>query len=316
MTLADINAFIAQSYQTYRPLEQSLPTRRIAHRRKSSLSDTRQMLSPYGLPLPKPPAPPGEAKPKKVSLQTKYERTQKSSTSSYLTVASDEAGMPVSTISTPSRPPLSAMFAQFTVPPSPAPVLSDLPFSPFLPQLNGAKSPEVQSSPVKKDDAHAATERRRVNSGARRAALGWGRRRNSDGPTKVEQMARAYEQVTAASRAHEVASLSFASAHAKNTTGSKSAVQMSRKTPSPLAQEVKEDVPPVPTAPTEAAQPARAASQKKSKAMLPPKAKRAALTTIVNGSHAAAGPSTGLKIKAATESRSTDSQRNEGKTQA
>jgi len=314
MTLADVNAFIAKSHQIYRPLEQTAPARRVAHRRKSSLSDARQMLSPYGLPLPKPPAPPGETKPKKVSLQTKYERTQKSSTSSYLTAASDDAGTSVSAISTPSRPPLSSMFAQFAreLPPSPPPVLANLPFTPFALPLDNLKAAAPQPSPAKQE-SQASTERPRVDSGARRAALGWGRRRNSDGPTKVEQMARVYEQVAAASRAQEVASMSFSALAAKHRSGSESAVQMPRMMPSPLAQEIQDDVPPISSAPAPAT---RAPQQSKSTTILPPKMRRPALAPVVNGAKAALGPSTGLKVKSSNERRSTGSQRAEGKLQA
>ena len=210
MTNDEIVKFLAQSAQAYKPLEQ-LDNARV-HRRKSSLGQ-RQMFSPYGLPLPKPPSV-TENKPK-MSLITKFERT-KSSTSSG---CSWDNGAVLD--STPTRAPLSAVFAQFAqLPASPARAPISAPIhgssgpSPFaaLTSLDanvfGSKgsTPPIGTSTSdakmqaamakgKRDSAPLPEERRsRVDSDARRVALGWGRRRNSDGPTKVEQMARKYEE--------------------------------------------------------------------------------------------------------------------------
>jgi serine/arginine repetitive matrix protein 2 len=198
---AEIATFLAKSSQAYKPLEQ-LPQGRTAHRRKSSLSDARLLTSPYGLPLPKPPQPYAtvsalskkvplglpQPKPhniipdkKKGSLQTKYERTN-SSTSSHFSGISDEDPIP--------PPPVSAVFAKFTreLPVSPPPKLAAVtPFSPF--QLPGFESTGKMKSDVSSDEKareKAEMEKReRVDSNVRRVALGWGRRRNSDGPVKV-----------------------------------------------------------------------------------------------------------------------------------
>lgn len=159
--------FLTQSAQLYKPLEQQLPK---AHRRKSSLAEARVSLSPYGLPLPKAPTHGGQAQKPRMSLITKFERTN-SATSSHF--AEDDM--------TPA--PSSAIFAQFTRehPPSPPPSLKNLPvMSPFKLNLDL----RTGYSPQSKKDAEQE-KRNRVDSVARRQALGWGKRRNSDGPAKV-----------------------------------------------------------------------------------------------------------------------------------
>ena len=178
-TFQEIVDFLAQSAATYKPLEQ-LPNARSAHRLESSLSKSRSLISPYGLPLPKPNEPePGVHKPK-TSLLTKFERTHSTPATSSTFTWSDEdcsPGLPPA--------PLSAVFAQFAreIPPSPPPTLAAVtPFSPF--RLS------VFDIAQKDGDKNKETRRSRVTSFARRQALGWGRRRNSDGPTKVEALAR------------------------------------------------------------------------------------------------------------------------------
>lgn len=166
-TQNEIMHFLTQSAAMFQPLEQQLPK---AHRRKSSLADARVSLSPYGLPLPKPPVHGGKQQ-KRMSLITKFERTN-SATSSHFSEDDLSSG------------PSSAIFAQFVRehPPTPPPCLKKLPeMSPFKFNLalNTGYSPEPKSNTTDKMD------RARVNSVVRRQALGWGKRRNSDGPAKV-----------------------------------------------------------------------------------------------------------------------------------
>lgn len=195
MSYDEIAQFIAKSAEAYRPLEQLPIGRNFApRRRKSSLSQARQFLSPYGLPLPRPPIVPREQRPK-MSLPTKFERTR-SSTGSQFTIESDA---PTSAVSTPSRGPLSAVFAQFAreVPSSPLSVphtASSATIAPSATYLHAQKAESILSGSPK-NDVYSAAGRQRVNSKARRQALGWGRRRNSDGPTKVEQMSRVFERM-------------------------------------------------------------------------------------------------------------------------
>jgi serine/arginine repetitive matrix protein 2 len=160
-----------------------------AHRRKSSLSEARASLSPYGHPLARPPIhggatqahvfsrPPvklqvateGQPQKKRVSLITKFERTNSAASSHF---PSDDE---------PVSQPSSAIFAQFTreTPPTPPPVLMELPsMSPFKLNLSTGYSP-------KKPPVGEKEKRSRVDSEVRRQALGWGKRRNSDGPAKV-----------------------------------------------------------------------------------------------------------------------------------
>lgn len=159
--------FLTESAVMFKPLEQQLPK---AHRRKSSLADARVSLSPYGLPLPKPPVHGGQQQKPRGSLITKFERTN-SATSSHF--SDDEM----------SSGPSSAIFAQFVRdhPPTPPPCLKKLPeMSPFKfnLQLKTGYSPESKKQVSKSDRA-------RVDSVVRRQALGWGKRRASDGPAKV-----------------------------------------------------------------------------------------------------------------------------------
>jgi serine/arginine repetitive matrix protein 2 len=182
-----ISEFLAQSAMKFGSLEQSkLPK---AHRRKSSLSEARASLSPYGHLLARPPIhggttahvfsrPPvklqvateGQPQKKRVSLITKFERTNSAASSHF---PSDDE---------PVSQPSSAIFAQFTreTPPTPPPVLMELPsMSPFKLNLS------TGYSPVKKPLDKEKEKRSRVDSEVRRQALGWGKRRNSDGPAKV-----------------------------------------------------------------------------------------------------------------------------------
>lgn len=191
-TTDEIAAFLAQSSQTYKPLEQ-LPVGRIAHRRKSSLSDFRSICSPYGLPLPKP-APVNKPK---MSLTTKYEK--KSSTGSKASTtpsAFSFAFFPDDVPEAPLSAPISAPFATGSVPfaretPwSPPPKIAAFkPISPFqLPVLDtfGARKyleDKTKVNNVKK--ANEQSERKRVDSKAKRQALGWGRKTDSDGPEMV-----------------------------------------------------------------------------------------------------------------------------------
>ncbi|WWD19225.1 hypothetical protein CI109_103683 [Kwoniella shandongensis] len=187
-TTEEIAAFLAQSTQAYKPLNQLPLGRGIAHRRKSSLSDSRALCSPYGLPLPKPSAPINKPK---MSLTTKYEK--KNSTSSSTSASSTFAfAFPDDVPEPPSAPPLSAVFAAFAreTPPTPAPKIA--PFQSLSPLTLSSPTPDAfglrkqleveqnKTAKEKEDDS-----RPRVTSNARRAALGWGRRRNSDGPEKV-----------------------------------------------------------------------------------------------------------------------------------
>ena len=175
-------AYIAQSTAAFAPLtQQQLPK---AHRRKSSLSEARASLSPYGHPLARAPvhngvshftqfatapvfaaAQEGQPQKKRPSLQTKFERTNSATSSHFPT--DDEA------VSQPT----SAIFAQFTreTPPTPPPSLMEIPsMSPF--KMSTGYSPKEE---VVKD------MRPRVDSEVRRQKLGWGKRGNSDGPARV-----------------------------------------------------------------------------------------------------------------------------------
>ncbi|WRT68579.1 uncharacterized protein IL334_005557 [Kwoniella shivajii] len=180
-TTKEIAAFLAQSSQAYKPLDQ-LPIGKIAHRRKSSLSESRFLRSPYGLPLPKPENP---IKKPKMSLTTKYEK--KNSTSSTISSSSAFAfAFPLhdDVPEAPSAPPLSAAFAQFsgsTPPPlatfRPTTVISE------VSDIFGVRK-HLEVLDVT-EQTEGDKKRNRVTSSARREALGWGRRRNSDGPEKT-----------------------------------------------------------------------------------------------------------------------------------
>ncbi|WWC63483.1 uncharacterized protein I303_106086 [Kwoniella dejecticola CBS 10117] len=205
-TPAEIALFLAQSSQAYKPLDQiPLGRSKIAHRRKSSLSDSRAMLSPYGLPLPRPP--PEVQKPKS-SLTTKYQK--KGSTSSTISATSAFAfAFPFpddAPASDPALAPAPSVFDQFAKPTSTvlsASTIADSasagkteskPFSPFswtLPSSDKKEGSTSISAPVdhfgvkrflEPDTRETDQKRNRVTSTARRQALGWGRRRNSDGP--------------------------------------------------------------------------------------------------------------------------------------
>ncbi|ORX38363.1 hypothetical protein BD324DRAFT_620565 [Kockovaella imperatae] len=215
-TVRGIMDFLAKSQATYRPLEekQSSGNGVVADRRKSSFKEVRPLMSPYGLPLPKsasqvPQRPKG-------SLQTKFERTNSSASTnsrlsfgpdgiseacgpgSGLTPRSSSSTSPFAALFPELVPPPSAIFAQFTreLPPSPPPILPSHAFTPFrLPpmkmRLSSPASPQTTTTEVQ--EVMQDTKRSRVTSSARRKALGWGRRRNSDGPTQVESLARGAE---------------------------------------------------------------------------------------------------------------------------
>ncbi|WVW85433.1 hypothetical protein I302_107471 [Kwoniella bestiolae CBS 10118] len=193
-TTEEIAAFLAQSTQSYKPLDQ-LPLGKIAHRRKSSLSDSRGLCSPYGLPLPKPNQVINKPK---MSLTTKYEK--KNSTSSTISASSAFAfafPFPEDVPEAPPVPaqPIPAVFAQIVndtdthTPPSPPKAAPAFNFN--LPSARMTTSTVdhfgikyiLESDTSTKEESEK--KRNRVTSTARRAALGWGRRRNSDGPEKT-----------------------------------------------------------------------------------------------------------------------------------
>ncbi|WVQ79720.1 hypothetical protein IAT38_001820 [Cryptococcus sp. DSM 104549] len=205
-TSDEIAAFLAQSSQAYKPLDQ-LPMGRTAHRRKSSLSDARALCSPYGLPLPKP-APINKPK---MSLTTKYEKkmstgSKASSTPSAFHFAFFPDDVPEAPCEPhlPTPAPASAVFARFAreTPASPPPTLAPFkPVSPFqFPVLDAfGLRKQLEEDKVKKlgkaavlsedkENGSGRTKRARVDSKARRQALGWGRRRDSDGPEKTVGM--------------------------------------------------------------------------------------------------------------------------------
>lgn len=220
LTNDEVTEFLARSTAAYQPLEQRLPTGRTAHRRKSSLSDSRAMISPYGLPLPKPTQP---NKPKG-SLTTKFERSNSSggstapsavsSTFSFIHHAQTQSHNQPQTRVYDSAPapgsagqPSSSIFSKWAreVPPTPPATaetfgsLSPIPFS--LPAFDAFGLQHAQKRLEDEAKARASADagvvsgpgsgsgsgsgRCRVTSQARRQALGWGRRRNSDGPAKV-----------------------------------------------------------------------------------------------------------------------------------
>lgn len=243
-TQDEIVRFLTESAAMYKPLEQQLPK---AHRRKSSLSDARVALSPYGMPLARPPTHGGQPQQKpRRSLISKFERTNSATSSHFseadissITDSDGRAQIPRHSLLTkfertnsatsshfsetdvaflgsedgrPQKPrrslltkfertnsaasshfssedevapssATSAIFAQFVRdhPPTPPPRISKLPeMSPFKFNLDL----NAGSSPVSKQHADQ-DKRNRVNSSVRRQALGWGKRRNSDGPVKV-----------------------------------------------------------------------------------------------------------------------------------
>ncbi|WWC71395.1 uncharacterized protein I206_105350 [Kwoniella pini CBS 10737] len=196
-TPAEIAAFLAQSSQAYKPLDQiPLGRSQVAHRRKSSLSDSRALCSPYGLPLPKPPS---DVQKPKTSLTTKYQK--KGSTSSTISASSafafafpfpddvPEAPSAPSTFHQPCKPVFSS-----NPPTSVAPSLELNSISTFC-WNKGSKPNDISPLVVpdhfgvkkllESDNKENKPKRNRVTSTVRRQALGWGRRRNSDGPEKI-----------------------------------------------------------------------------------------------------------------------------------
>ena len=183
-TTRGIADFLAKSSESYKPLDQ-LPLGRTAHRRKSSLSDIRLLTSPYGLPLPQPP----QVRKPKTSLITKFERTKSSNSPNFPLDSANSLGS--------AHTPMSALFATFAreIAPSPPPSLAVLaPLSPFHPTFDAFGLHKQAEQPVKNEKGES--KRERVTSSARRQALGWGRRRYSDEPTKVQAMARKIEDLT------------------------------------------------------------------------------------------------------------------------
>ncbi|KAL7422489.1 hypothetical protein Q5752_003137 [Cryptotrichosporon argae] len=203
LSQAEIAAFLALSSQAYKPLDQVART--AMHRRKSSLADARTKALPYappvqtktkpmrksdpprgnpfesffgdvglnasGLPLPRECRHPYQTK--RGSLITKFERTN--SAASTATIGSDEVA-----------PPSAGVFAHFVTgfapatPPKMATGLKPL----MLATTPGCGKPEpAPQSPL--DQPREDRAARRVASAVRRKNLGWGRRRNSDGPNKI-----------------------------------------------------------------------------------------------------------------------------------
>ena len=179
ITHEEIADFLAQSSKAYKPLDQ-LPISRIVHHRKSSFSGVRLFTSPYGLPLPRPP----QASRPKTSLITKFERTNSSSSSNVSFGGEDPP------IFAPPAP-LSAVFAEFTRerPLSPSPKLVVLPSLDLL-ELTKFDAVELQKQEEEAEsDCKAGSKRPRVSPDARRQALGWGRRRYSERPSKTQKTA-------------------------------------------------------------------------------------------------------------------------------
>lgn len=195
ITTKEVADFIAKSNQTYKPLDQ-LPIGRIAQRRKSSLANSRLHFSPYGLPLPKPPT---AVQGKKTSLITRFERSNSATSSTFGTGTDDEP---------PSAVTRSAIFAQFTGLPLPSsPVTTyrgSLPPTAFqsaqkdtfglgsIKSAAGTLGSQSRPANVRRATETKATGEKtiRATPSARREALGWGRRRNSDGPMKVVEAGR------------------------------------------------------------------------------------------------------------------------------
>lgn len=204
-TAEEIAQFLANSSAAFKPLDQLPIGRRQAHRRKSSLSNSRLNLSPYGFPLPKPPQTSSnltidtsaitntEISKPRISLITKFERTNSSNSAtsshfSYNSISNPNAeGTPASP--TAIQPP-SAIFAKFARerPPSPLPTLSKLPpMSPFKLDIPSERQSQTQrdQKPLSLKEHGQEQSRVRLSSDARRQALGWGRRGYSDGPGKI-----------------------------------------------------------------------------------------------------------------------------------
>lgn len=181
-SMDEITAFLLQSAQQYRPLP-SLPATRPMHKRQSSRSSSR--LSPYGLPLPRE-VDPDAPKPKKMSIPTKYERTNSIGAVSIASTRHNlEDTRPSSALSTAT----GGIFARF-VPDQQRP-------RPQTQRKNGSLPPRP-GHPLHLADANVyahqprsavpamvtvtkkETEKRvRVPSATRRQNLGWGKRKES-----------------------------------------------------------------------------------------------------------------------------------------
>ncbi|KAL7412370.1 hypothetical protein BDY24DRAFT_392698 [Mrakia frigida] len=154
-----VKKFVEHSNKTYLSLPLASPSHStlLKHRRSSSLTDSRQLASPYfsSLPANKSLAVPLKLKSKRPSpLPTKF------------------GGSSPLLASFPPAPP-SAKFALFAREraPSPPPTLDIIvPGSPL-------KVPWVESG-----SGETTKKARRVSSDVRRSKLGWGRRKTSDGP--------------------------------------------------------------------------------------------------------------------------------------
>lgn len=193
-TTDEIAAFLAQSTQAYKPLEQ-LPVGRIVHRPKSSLNDARSLCSPYGLPLPKPVS---INKPK-MSLTTKYDKkssrgSKASTTPSAFSFAFFPDDVPEAPASAPIPviSPFAIGFAPFAreTPSSPPPKIAPFkPISPFqLPVLDAFGIRKHLEDKTKLNNVRKVeqqSERKRVDSKVKRQALGWGRKRDSDRPEMI-----------------------------------------------------------------------------------------------------------------------------------
>ena len=246
-TVRDIMNFLAKSQATYRPMEEQVqapPPSRAAHRRKSSLSNCRSLTSPYGLPLPKPVNHPQRPK---GSLQTKFERTNSAnsatSTSSKFSFgpADDYVGRTPKSSSSSATSPFAGLFPELAGPPihatgpsgifsqfaraapeSPPPSLPNHePFSPFHFDLSSFHPSNKAGSDNARDIAPVPVveegKRERVNSSARRKALGWGRRRNSDGPAVVEGLTREVRGVPSRVKVLKAESNVFSSVRTSNS---------------------------------------------------------------------------------------------------
>jgi hypothetical protein len=188
-TPQSVAAFIAQSTEAYRPLES-------AHRRRPSFSNSRATSSPYGLPLPKASVP---CKPRG-SLTTKFERSN-SAQSRHSLGPSEGSDTPTSGIFDTFMPELQPAQPRSTPPsvvmarPNNVRKGSSPPtFAGFAQKPSRLSAPPITATPnitllPEHQTAHASpatAARQRVSSCDRRKALGWGRRRESDGPQKVE----------------------------------------------------------------------------------------------------------------------------------
>ena len=202
-TPQSVAQFLAQSAAAYRPLES-------AHRRRPSFGNTRASSSPYGLPLQKASIP---CKPRG-SLTTKFERSNSAQSRHSLGPSESGTDTPTSGIfdtfmpelqpaqrrSTPPSAVVATMsrastrkgscpptFTGFAQNPSrlSAPPLTPSAFAVPAPMTLLAEHKEPKEELAMSPSAAA---RQRVSSGDRRKALGWGRRRDSDGPQNVSDI--------------------------------------------------------------------------------------------------------------------------------